>query len=155
MRIRYAFAAIPALMIAGHTPAFAQSTTAQTSTAATCDDSTIAGQYAAHGAGSVGSAAPYSPEMVVSIRHFDGQGKFTGHGRQTIAGTPHQFTISGTYTVQTDCTITLTGKTVPAPSGAPLHWFGVVTNNGNAIYVIRDDPGATTSTTFNRIAPFS
>src|ERR1700722_6253126 len=131
MRFRYAFVAISTVLIAGTFPTFAQSVSSQSTTASTCDDSMVSGQYAAHGAGSIGTAAPFSPEQVVSIRSFDGNGGFTGHGRQSRAGTSYQFTVHGTYKVQSDCTITLSGKTVPSPSGAPLHWFGVVTDNGN------------------------
>lgn len=155
MRVRYAFVALPALLIASSVPAFAQSAAGQSNTATTCDDSMVSGQYAVHGAGTIGTAAPFSPEQVVSIRNFDGNGGFKGHGSQAVAGTLHQFTVAGTYKVQSDCTITLSGKTTPSATGAPLHWFGVVTNDGNAIYLIRTDSGVTSSTTLNRVAPFS
>ena len=130
-------------------PVFAQTT---------CSDETIAGRYAVHGQGWTGTATlePLSPEVVVGTHYFDGKGTFTGSGYQSIAGLSRWFTTSGTYNVKPDCVITVEG-TSTSPSAAGAHevisWFGVVTDAGNKVYVIRIKDGATTSTEYVRITP--
>ena len=118
-----------------------------------CTDATIAGMYAAHGQGWDGLAAPFSPESVVGTRRFDGAGKFSGRGHQSIAGVPRTFTISGTYSVAADCTVTFVGTATSAAASTQGHWFGVIADAGNKIYVARIDKGETTNTEFDRIVP--
>jgi hypothetical protein len=146
MKVACTLAAATGLMLAGLLPALAQTS---------CTNETIAGTYAAHGQGWVGLAEPFSPETVVGTRKFDGSGKFTGSGHQTIAGVPRSFSITGTYSVAADCTLTIEGTaTSPSATASALdHWFGVVADAGNKIFVMRIDKGTTTNTEFDRIVP--
>jgi hypothetical protein len=141
--------ATSALMLAWQAPVFAQTS---------CDNSTIDGAYAAHGQGWVGTAAPFSPESVAATRSFDGNGNFSSSGFQTIAGVARQFQATGTYEVAADCSVTMEATATTTPStGASetLTQFGIVTEDGNKIYVIRTSNGSTTSTEFDRIAPIN
>ena len=157
MNVPYTFAAAAALILASQTPVLAETV---------CNDATIAGTYATHGQGWDGLTFPFLPESVVAIRTFDGKGKFTGSGHQSIAGIPRSFSITGTYSVAANCTVTIEGTAttsppIPGPTPEPdvivvtglRHWFGVIVDAGNTIYATSTDRGVTTNTEFHRIVP--
>jgi hypothetical protein len=147
MNISKILSAAAVSMLAAQVPVRAQTV---------CNDATITGRYASHGQGwvGIGTVEAFSPEVVVGVRTFDGKGTFTGSGHQAIAGLSRSFTITGTYSVAADCTVTIHGTaTSPsAPTASEANtWFGVVTDAGNRIYTTRINNGATTFTEFERI----
>jgi hypothetical protein len=147
MRVPHTLAAAAVLMLASQAPALAQ--------AVGCTNATLSGEYAVHGQGWVGSAEPFSPEVVVGTRWFDGKGSLTGGGHQSIAGVSHWFKVTGTYSVATDCAVTIDATaTVTGTTKSTMgQWFGVAVDAGNRIFVSRTDSGATTSTEFDRVVP--
>jgi hypothetical protein len=78
---------------------------------------------------------------------FDGAGKFLGKQtslRHTVA---QRETLRGTYTLDTDCTGTMTLEGQP---GGTAHWDVFVTADGRKGRMIRSDSGATGVRTFEQ-----
>jgi hypothetical protein len=116
-----------------------------------CSLATLQGSYAVHGQGWTGTAAPFSPVSVTGIRSFDGSGNFTGTGYEVGGGTAQATSTVGTYVVARDCTLTINFTNTPGPANQTQ--YGVLTNDGNAVYVTRLDSGYTISLTYNRVTP--
>jgi hypothetical protein len=117
--------------------------------AASCSNAVISGNYALHGEGWTGTAAPFLPVSVAGIRSFDGAGSFSGSGYETGGGTPQATTTVGTYTVAANCTVTITFTNTPGPINQTQ--YGIVTNAGNTVYVTRLDTGYTISLEYDRL----
>jgi hypothetical protein len=76
----------------------------------------------------VKAPAPVGPEAEVGTQTFDGKGGTTGAATLVDAnGTVHQLTMTGTYTVNPDCTGTFTLQI--APFGATVPVFFVMDDN--------------------------
>ncbi|MGA7994252.1 MAG: hypothetical protein WCA28_05015 [Bradyrhizobium sp.] len=78
---------------------------------------------------------------------FDGAGKFLGKQtslRHTVA---QRETLRGTYTLDADCTGTMTLEGQP---GGPAHWDVFVTADGRKGRMIRTDSGAAGVRTFEQ-----
>ena len=78
---------------------------------------------------------------------FDGGGKFLGKQtslRHTVA---RRETLSGTYTVDADCTGTMTLEGQP---GGTAHWDVFLTSDGKKGRMIRTDSGASGVRTFEQ-----
>ena len=68
---------------------------------------------------------------------FDGAGKFTGKQTSLRQTTAHQReNLSGTYTVDTDCTGTIT---LEGQLGGTAHWDFFLTADGRKGHMIRTD----------------
>jgi len=115
-----------------------------------CTDSTIRGTYAFTIHGQI--LTPGGPLLVDGIAKttFDGDGELTqldtvavnGH----IEGVWHPST--GTYTVNSDCTGTMTLISTGQPT---LHLAIVVSQSGNHIHTVVTDPGFATTSDAERV----
>jgi hypothetical protein len=71
---------------------------------------------------------------------FDGNGNTEGTASASANGNPINFTITGTYNVNPDCTGSMT--LFVSPIGATVHIDFVMDKNGTEIRTIGTDPGA-------------
>ncbi len=78
---------------------------------------------------------------------FDGAGKFLGKQTSLRHAVAQRETLSGTYTLDADCTGTMTLQGQP---GGTAHWDVFVTADGKKGRMIRTDSGATGVRTFEQ-----
>ena len=100
----------------------------------TCSNRTLSGDYGFAIAGDlfVGPNGPYIPLRTLSMQHFDGRGNMTGIDHVVANGVPpteEWREISGTYTVNPDCT----GRGQVIIGAASLDLYFVVVNKGREI----------------------
>ena len=69
---------------------------------------------------------------------FDGNGKFEGRTASSIGGVIVQQNVSGTYSINRDCTLT---ATITDESAHTSHIFGALYGDGSEFYFIYQDPG--------------
>ncbi len=83
---------------------------------------------------------------VAGIAHFylDGNGNLSGTSSLNLAGSWLQGAVSGAYTVNSDCTVSLT---MTDSSGATENFSGVLVGNGQSFFVTQTDAGAGVSGT--------
>jgi hypothetical protein len=115
-----------------------------------CTNSTIAGTYAFTVHGQI--LTPGGPVLVDGITKttFDGDGELTQVSAVAINGNiPLVWSPSaGTYTVNSDCTGTMTLISTSQP---PLHFAIVVSQSGNHIHTVVTDPGFAATSDAERI----
>jgi len=111
---------------------------------ASCSVATLKQSYGYRISGFVGPSAPFAPFSTVGVQTFDGAGRFTA--TNTLATGPEitrDFSFSGTYTVNADCTGVMTAE------------FGklyfVIVSNGDELFVISIDAGNNWSGVFKRL----
>lgn len=105
-----------------------------------CSLSALKGTYSVQGQGIVvaqlpGFPAPPFPFAEVAIDFMDGAGKITGKFTANVDGVLVPGTVAGTYTVNSDCTGTIT---MLLNSGLPVNESFVVLSNGNLRLVDTD-----------------
>jgi hypothetical protein len=79
------------------------------------------------------------PTAEVGTQTFDGRGATTGSATVSANGAIFQFTFTGTYTVNPDCTGTFTLQI--AAFGITQHVFFVIDDSGTEFRAIETDPG--------------
>jgi hypothetical protein len=137
-------AAAGCLVLAGTVPA--QETTSAAESHSRCSDAALVGEYAVKGDGFVSSGpppAPLAPFAVVSLMTFDGQGGLSNRVSASFNGLIRQNTVSGRYTVDADCTGTIS-VTLPEPPfrlNFSLVMAGARSRTGDEFYFIQTDPG--------------
>lgn len=90
----------------------------------------------------VGSFAAIGPVATSGTTNFDGEGHDVGKFAVTTLGATQEFTFSGTYTVNADCTGTATLNVSPSVFGfSVLHFSAVGTDNDKEIKWLITDPG--------------
>lgn len=99
--------------------------------AETCSVSTLKGAYTVLAQGTVVAQlpnlpAPPFPFAEVAIDYLDGMGNISGRFTANVGGVPVPGTVAGTYTVNPDCTGTVTMQT---NSGIPVKESFVVLGN--------------------------
>ena len=105
-----------------------------------CSNASLNGTFAYTGTGTIVSPAAFAgPFAEVGTQTFDGQGHTTATATAMQNGTTLQFAITGTYTVNPDCTGTLTLQV--APIGITVPVFIVIDNNWNEFQAIETDAG--------------
>ena len=108
--------------------------------ATTCNQDTVNGTYA--------SAAIYGPYVGLWLVTNDA-GNFSGAGAQNFNGTPYtDLTISGTYSVNANCTFT---RTATDSRGNTTHYSGNIFGNGAEMVGISTDAGAAIQFTSYRL----
>jgi len=124
-----------AMLLAGLAPAVhAQDGTIR------CSLSTLKGTYSVQGQGTIiaqlpGFPAPPFPFAEVAVDFFDGAGNVSGKATVNLDGVVVQATVAGTYTVNSDCTGTLSLET---SVGLPVNESFVVLRNGGLRLVDTD-----------------
>jgi hypothetical protein len=96
----------------------------------------------AYGFALVGSLAAVGPIATSGTTNFDGEGNDSGKFTVTTFGATQQFTFSGSYTVNPNCTGTATLNISPSVFGfSVLHFDAVGTNEEKEIKWLITDPG--------------
>jgi hypothetical protein len=105
-----------------------------------CSKLTLMGTFAHTSSGFI-TAPPEraGPVAFVNTLTFDGNGGVTGTGIVSLNGNIIPITITGTHTVNPDCTGTFTVQI--SPIGLTAHGFVVIHDSGNAIQDMGTDPG--------------
>jgi hypothetical protein len=99
----------------------------------------------------VGNFAAIGPVATSGTTTFDGEGHDVGKFEVTTFGTSQQFTFSGAYTVNADCTGTATLNISPSVFGySVLHFDAVGTNNDTEIKWLITDPGVVIAGTLTK-----
>jgi len=104
-----------------------------------CTDATLTGGYGLKFSGfftrgtTPAAIGNFTPVAGGGLMTFDGRGGLTDFGTVSIGGQIVQLNVSGTYTVNPDCTGTLT---TPA-----AHLSFVIVRNGREIMAVNTDPG--------------
>lgn len=107
-----------------------------------CSLASLNGTYAVEGQGTVigqlpGFPAPPFPFGEVSVAHLNGAGSFSGNTTANLGGLVATISFTGTYTVNSDCTGTVTVNT---SSGLTTHDAIVVVGGGRQIIATDTDP---------------
>lgn len=118
-----------------------------------CSIATLQGTYAYTSTGSI--IAP--PELAgplaeVGTQTFDGNGGTTATATLSSNGTILALTITGTYTVNSDCTGTATLQVV-SPFNATVHVYFVVRDSGNEFQAIETESGFVITRLGQRLYP--
>jgi len=104
-----------------------------------CTEQSARGTY---GFALVGSFSAIGPVATSGTTVFDGDGHDTGKFSVTTFGANQQFTFSGSYTVNPDCTGTATLNISPSLFGySVIHFAAVGTNEEKEIKWLITDPG--------------
>jgi hypothetical protein len=105
-----------------------------------CSNITVKGTYAFTGTGSfVSPAALAGPFAEVGTQSFDGRGGTTYAATLSQNGNIVSVAATGTYTVNPDCTGTMTVQV--APFGVTVHLFFAINDAGNEFRAIETEPG--------------
>jgi hypothetical protein len=121
-----------------------------------CSEATLSGAYAVRGDGYIQgpTSSPLLPFAIVSLMTIDGTGSLSNKVSTSFNGQIRQNTVFGSYTVNTDCTGTIT-VTLPAPP-FQLNFDLVVADlrgprAGDEFYFIATDAGTAITHTAKRI----
>ena len=117
-----------------------------------CTNASLKGTFGYTNTGSIIAPAPDAgPFAGVGTQTFDGRGGTTATATVSQNGNIFAVTITGTYSVNPDCTGTL--ELLISPAGIPSfkgHAFFVIDNKGAEIRAINTDPGAVVTTVARR-----
>jgi hypothetical protein len=105
-----------------------------------CTTRKLQGQYVFTGRGFIEAADPGVQRHHYGIFVFDGSGKFTGKQSSSRGGKIGREKLEGTYTLEADCSGTMTFGSYVNP-GAQIHWDIYVNNDGTKGHMIRMDEG--------------
>ena len=106
-----------------------------------CTNASLKGTYGYTSTGFITvGPAPVGPFAEVGTQTFDGKGATTATATLSANGNIVQITITGTYTVNPDCTGTFT--LLVSPFGATTHLFFVVDDNGTELRAIQTGGGS-------------
>jgi hypothetical protein len=109
-----------------------------------CSLASLNGPYATEGQGTIvgqlpGLPPPPFPFGEVVLDHFNGAGSFFGNASVNLGGVALPVSFTGTYTVNSDCTGTVTVNT---SLGLTLHNAMVVIGGGQRFILTQTDPFA-------------
>lgn len=110
-----------------------------------CTVGTLKGQYVFAGRGFIEALQPGVQRMHYGVFIFDGAGKFTGKQSSSRGGKIGREKLEGTYTLERDCSGTMSFRTVSPDSDLnppiQIHWDVYVTADGKRGHMIRMDEG--------------
>jgi hypothetical protein len=105
-----------------------------------CTTEKLQGQDVFVGRGFIEAADPGVQRHHYGVFVFDGSGKFTGKQSSSRGGKIGRENLEGTYTLDADCSGTMTFGSYVNP-GAQIHWDIYVTKDGAKGHMIRMDEG--------------
>ena len=122
-----------------------------TATRLSCTNRLLQGYYGVKSSGFINSGATFF--NLVFLDRFDGNGNITGVRGSTSTGGVIAQNVSdtGTYKVNSDCTITITFNAFDTGNGTKYTNFGVLVDHGRKILYTATDSGANVSGTFEKV----
>jgi hypothetical protein len=114
-----------------------------------CTTGTLQGQYVFTGRGFIEPIEPGVQRMHYGIFVFDGAGKLSGKQSSSRGGKTGREKLEGTYTLDADCSGTMTFA-FPNKPASETHWDLYVTEDGRAGHIIRMDDGAMAVRSFEK-----
>src|SRR3954453_21032416 len=105
-----------------------------------CTTKNLQGQYVFVGRGFIEAADPGVQRNHYGIFVFDGSGNFTGKQSSSRGGKIGREKLEGTYTLDADCSGTMTFGGIMNPS-SNVHWDLYVTEDHKRGHIIRMDEG--------------
>ena len=87
---------------------------------------------------------PASPVQVVSVGFVDfaNDGTFVGADVISVEGEIIPRTLTGSYSVEPNCTLAMTIEIQSGMPGSTFHFAGVITGKGKEILLVQTDPGS-------------
>ena len=117
-----------------------------------CSNVLVQGTFAYTGTGSIAAPSPAAgPFVEVGTQTFDGKGGTTYAATLSANGNVLQVTATGTYTVNPDCTGTMTFQV--SPINITVHVFFVIAGSGSEFQAIETDPGLIITRAAKRLFP--
>ena len=115
-----------------------------------CSNASLRGTFAFTSTGFITPPAPpaaLGPWVEVGTQNFDGKGTTTYTATASRNGNILQLSVTGTYTVNPDCTGTFIVALSPVFS---LHVFFVIDNSGSELQAIEAEPGLAITRIYRR-----
>jgi hypothetical protein len=128
---------------------FAALTAITNSAQAQCSLQVLKGQYVLAGRGYIEPGDPGVQRVHRGLLVFDGTGNVTGKQSSSRAGKIGHEKLQGTYTLDSDCSGTMTFGSVAKP-GAQIHWDVYVTQDGKTGEMLRTDDGSMAIRSFQK-----
>jgi hypothetical protein len=117
-----------------------------------CTNATMRGTFAYTSSGSIASPPEIAgPFAEVGTQSFDGQGNTTAAVTLSQDGNILPVTVTGTYSVNSDCTGTMTLQV--APIDVTVDVFFVIDDSGNGFQAIETDAGLVITRVGRRLYP--
>lgn len=107
-----------------------------------CSNKSLSGVYGFRFDGS----APFA-FLTVGVNDFDGQGHFTATESINVGGVSVPSSFSGTYSINANCTGTLTAQ---FDNGMTGNLYLSIVHGGDDVYAMFTDPGVTAAGSFAR-----
>lgn len=114
-----------------------------------CTMNTLTGQYVFTGRGFIEPIEPGIQRMHYGMFRFDGGGKLSGKQSSSRGGNIGRENLEGTYTLNADCSGTMTFRFENRP-GTETRWDMYVTADGKTGHIVRMDEGTMAVRTFER-----
>lgn len=114
-----------------------------------CAPSSLQGQYIFTGRGFIESVDPGVQRVHYGLFIFDGAGKFTGKQSSSRGGKIGREKLQGTYTLDADCTGTMSFGSILNP-GSQTHWDLYVSEDHKRGNLNRMDEGSMAVRTFEK-----
>jgi hypothetical protein len=114
-----------------------------------CGAATLQGQFVFTGRGFIEAVEPGIQRVHYGIFVFDGAGKLTGKQSSSRGGKIGREKLQGTYTLDADCTGTMTFGLIPE-RGSQTHWDLYVTDDHKRGHIIRMDEGSMAVRSFEK-----
>jgi hypothetical protein len=128
---RAVIAITPALLTLSLTAGWAQES---------CSVASLKGQYVFTGRGFIEAVQPGVQRMHYGVFVFDGTGKFVGKQSSSRGGKIGREKLEGTYTLESDCTGTMTFGGIMDPT-RQVHWDVYLSEDHKRGHMIRMDEG--------------
>jgi hypothetical protein len=114
-----------------------------------CSTATLQGQFVFTGRGFIEAVDPGVQRVHYGTFVFDGAGNFAGKQSSSRGGKIGREKLQGTYTLDADCTGTMTFGSILNP-GSQTHWDLYVTADHQRGHIIRMDEGSMAVRSFER-----
>jgi len=106
-----------------------------------CTSATLKGSYGLQNVGfRLAAEGSYIPFGAIGLRNFDGNGNYSGTGITNVEGDLAKTNISGTYTVNPNCTIEITYTTTSNNGIRDTVQSGTIVNRGREILTLQTSP---------------
>ncbi len=106
-----------------------------------CTNAILKGWYGVQGTGfRLTAEGSYVPFGAINLRYFDGNGQQSGTGITNVIGNLSKTNISGTYTVNPDCTVEFRSRTTEPNGIRDIGQSGVIVDGGREVFTLQTSP---------------